>query len=80
MKISANIERAVTSSVEEEVEKMVWASTGRGTVMTFHRPQHHNTREWILATHGSDQTPCRQALEKVNGDPVKLDWECYKPR
>ena len=40
----------------------------------------HNTREWILrnAPVPIGTVPIYQALEKVNGDPVKLDWECYK--
>ncbi|MGB6286373.1 MAG: phosphomethylpyrimidine synthase ThiC, partial [Xanthobacteraceae bacterium] len=82
-KINANIgNSAVTSSVEEEVEKMVWAIRwGADTVMDLSNGRNiHNTREWILrnAPVPIGTVPIYQALEKVNGDPVKLDWECYK--
>src|SRR6202045_2930714 len=82
-KINANIgNSAVTSSVEEEVEKMVWAIRwGADTVMDLSPGRNiHNTREWILrnAPVPIGTVPIYQALEKVNGDPVKLDWECYK--
>ena len=83
VKINANIgNSAVTSSVEEEVEKMVWAIRwGADTVMDLSTGRNiHNTREWILrnAPVPIGTVPIYQALEKVNGDPVKLDWECYK--
>jgi phosphomethylpyrimidine synthase len=82
-KINANIgNSAVTSSVEEEIEKMVWAIRwGADTVMDLSTGRNiHNTREWILrnAPVPIGTVPIYQALEKVNGDPVKLDWECYK--
>ena len=82
-KINANIgNSAVTSSVEEEVEKMVWAIRwGADTVMDLSTGRNiHNTREWILRNSPVPigTVPIYQALEKVNGDPVKLDWECYK--
>jgi phosphomethylpyrimidine synthase len=82
-KINANIgNSAVTSSVEEEVEKMVWALRwGADTVMDLSTGRNiHNTREWIIrnAPCPIGTVPIYQALEKVNGDPVKLDWECYK--
>jgi len=82
-KINANIgNSAVTSSVEEEVEKMVWAIRwGADTVMDLSTGRNiHNTREWIIrnAPCPIGTVPIYQALEKVNGDPVKLDWECYK--
>ncbi len=82
-KITANIgNSAVTSSVEEEVEKMVWAIRwGADTVMDLSTGRNiHNTREWILRNSPVPigTVPIYQALEKVNGDPVKLDWECYK--
>jgi phosphomethylpyrimidine synthase len=82
-KINANIgNSAVTSSVEEEVEKMVWAIRwGADTVMDLSTGRNiHNTREWIIrnAPVPIGTVPIYQALEKVNGDPVKLDWECYK--
>jgi len=82
-KINANIgNSAVTSSVEEEVEKMVWAIRwGADTVMDLSTGRNiHNTREWIIrnAPVPIGTVPIYQALEKVNGDPVKLDWEVYK--
>jgi phosphomethylpyrimidine synthase len=82
-KINANIgNSAVTSSVEEEVEKMVWAIRwGADTVMDLSTGRNiHNTREWIIrnAPCPIGTVPIYQALEKVDGDPVKLDWECYK--
>jgi phosphomethylpyrimidine synthase len=82
-KVNANIgNSAVTSSVEEEVEKMVWAIRwGADTVMDLSTGRNiHNTREWIVrnAPVPIGTVPIYQALEKVGGDPVKLDWECYK--
>ncbi len=82
-KINANIgNSAVTSSVEEEVEKMVWATRwGADTVMDLSTGRNiHTTREWIIrnAPVPIGTVPIYQALEKVGGDPVKLDWECYK--
>jgi phosphomethylpyrimidine synthase len=82
-KINANIgNSAVTSSVEEEVEKMVWAIRwGADTVMDLSTGRNiHNTREWIIrnAPVPIGTVPIYQALEKVGGDPVKLDWEVYK--
>ena len=82
-KINANIgNSAVTSSVEEEVEKMVWAIRwGADTVMDLSTGRNiHNTREWIIRNSPVPigTVPIYQALEKVDGDPVKLDWECYK--
>ncbi|HET9902279.1 MAG TPA: phosphomethylpyrimidine synthase ThiC [Xanthobacteraceae bacterium] len=82
-KINANIgNSAVTSSVEEEVEKMVWAIRwGADTVMDLSTGRNiHNTREWIIRNSPVPigTVPIYQALEKVNGDPVKLDWEVYK--
>ena len=83
VKINANIgNSAVTSSVEEEVEKMVWAIRwGADTVMDLSTGRNiHNTREWILRNSPVPigTVPIYQALEKVDGDPVKLDWEVYK--
>jgi phosphomethylpyrimidine synthase len=83
VKINANIgNSAVTSSVEEEVDKMVWAIRwGADTVMDLSTGRNiHNTREWILRNSPVPigTVPIYQALEKVNGDPVKLDWEVYK--
>jgi phosphomethylpyrimidine synthase len=83
VKINANIgTSAVSSSVEEEIEKMVWAIRwGADTVMDLSTGRNiHNTREWILRNSPVPigTVPIYQALEKVDGDPVKLDWECYK--
>jgi phosphomethylpyrimidine synthase len=82
-KINANIgNSAVTSSVEEEVEKMVWAIRwGADTVMDLSTGRNiHTTREWIIrnAPVPIGTVPIYQALEKVDGDPVKLDWDVYK--
>src|SRR6476620_11763994 len=82
-KINANIgNSAVTSSVEEEVEKMVWAIRwGADTVMDLSTGRNiHLTREWIIrnAPVPIGTVPIYQALEKVHGDPVKLDWEVYR--
>jgi phosphomethylpyrimidine synthase len=82
-KINANIgNSAVTSSVEEEVKKMVWAIRwGADTVMDLSTGRNiHTTREWIIrnAPVPIGTVPIYQALEKVDGDPVKLDWEVYK--
>jgi phosphomethylpyrimidine synthase len=83
VKINANIgNSAVTSSVEEEVEKMVWATRwGADNVMDLSTGRNiHNTREWILRNSPVPigTVPIYQALEKVDGDPEKLDWEVYK--
>jgi phosphomethylpyrimidine synthase len=82
-KINANIgNSAVTSSVEEEVEKMVWAIRwGADTVMDLSTGRNiHTTREWIIRNSPVPigTVPIYQALEKVNGDPVKLDWDVYR--
>ncbi|WP_428527240.1 phosphomethylpyrimidine synthase ThiC [Pseudorhodoplanes sp.] len=83
VKINANIgNSAVTSSVEEEIEKMVWAIRwGADTVMDLSTGRNiHNTREWILRNSPVPigTVPIYQALEKVDGDPARLDWEVYK--
>ena len=83
VKINANIgNSAVTSSVEEEVEKMVWAIRwGGDTVMDLSTGRNiHNTREWILRNSPVPigTVPIYQALEKCDGDPVKLTWEIYR--
>ena len=83
VKINANIgNSAVTSSVEEEVEKMVWAIRwGADTVMDLSTGRNiHTTREWIIrnAPVPIGTVPIYQALEKVGGDPVKLTWELYR--
>ncbi|MEZ5787374.1 MAG: phosphomethylpyrimidine synthase ThiC [Xanthobacteraceae bacterium] len=82
-KINANIgNSAVTSSVEEEIEKMVWAIRwGADTVMDLSTGRNiHNTREWIIrnAPCPIGTVPIYQALEKVDGDPTRLDWEVFK--
>ncbi len=83
VKINANIgNSAVTSSVEEEVEKMVWAIRwGADTVMDLSTGRNiHNTREWILRNSPVPigTVPIYQALEKCGGDPVQLTWELYR--
>jgi len=83
VKINANIgNSAVTSSVEEEVEKMVWAIRwGADTVMDLSTGRNiHTTREWILRNSPVPigTVPIYQALEKCGGDPVKLTWELYR--
>ncbi|MBI1340064.1 phosphomethylpyrimidine synthase ThiC [bacterium] len=83
VKINANIgNSAVTSSVEEEIEKMVWAIRwGADTVMDLSTGRNiHNIREWIVRNSPVPigTVPIYQALEKVGGDPDKLDWEVYK--
>ena len=83
VKVNANIgNSAVTSSVEEEVEKMVWAIRwGADTVMDLSTGRNiHNTREWILRNSPVPigTVPIYQALEKCGGDPVKLTWELYR--
>ena len=82
-KINANIgNSAVTSSISDEVEKMVWATRwGADTVMDLSTGKDiHETREWILRNSPVPigTVPIYQALEKVNGDPVKLTWELYR--
>src|SRR5215218_5005927 len=83
VKINANIgNSAVTSSVEEEVDKMVWAIRwGADTVMDLSTGRNiHTTREWILRNSPVPigTVPIYQALEKCNGDPVQLTWELYR--
>src|SRR5712672_3291336 len=82
-KINANIgNSAVTSSMEEEVEKMVWAIRwGADTVMDLSTGRNiHDTREWIVRNSPVPigTVPIYQALEKVGGDPTKLSWEVYR--
>jgi phosphomethylpyrimidine synthase len=83
VKINANIgNSAVASSIEEEVEKMVWAIRwGADTVMDLSTGRDiHTTREWIIRNSPVPigTVPIYQALEKVGGDPVKLTWEVYR--
>jgi phosphomethylpyrimidine synthase len=83
VKVNANIgNSAVTSSVAEEVEKMVWAIRwGADTVMDLSTGRNiHNIRDWILrnAPVPIGTVPIYQALEKVDGDPIKLTWEIFR--
>jgi phosphomethylpyrimidine synthase len=83
VKINANIgNSAVTSGVAEEVEKLVWATRwGADTVMDLSTGRNiHNIRSWIMRNSPVPigTVPIYQALEKVDGDPVKLDWEVFK--
>jgi phosphomethylpyrimidine synthase len=83
VKVNANIgNSAVSSSIEDEVDKMVWASRwGADTIMDLSTGRRiHETREWILRNSPVPigTVPIYQALEKVNGDPAKLDWKVYR--
>ncbi len=83
VKINANIgNSAVTSTADEEVEKLVWAIRwGADTVMDLSTGRNiHNIRSWILrnAPVPIGTVPIYQALEKVDGDPARLDWEVFK--
>ncbi len=83
VKINANIgNSAVASSIEEEVEKMRWATKwGADTVMDLSTGKNiHSTREWILRNSPVPigTVPIYQALEKVNGKAEDLTWELYR--
>ncbi len=83
VKINANIgNSAVTSSVAEEVEKMVWATRwGGDTVMDLSTGRNiHNIREWIIRNSPVPigTVPIYQALEKVNGIAEDLTWEVFR--
>ena len=83
VKINANIgNSAVASSVEEEVEKMVWATRwGADNVMDLSTGRNiHNTREWIIRNSPVPigTVPIYQTLEKVNGVAEDLTWEVYR--
>lgn len=83
VKINANIgNSAVASSIEEEVEKMTWATRwGADTVMDLSTGKNiHETREWILRNSAVPigTVPIYQALEKVNGKAEELTWELYR--
>ncbi len=83
VKINANIgNSAVTSSIEEEVEKMVWAIRwGADTVMDLSTGANiHETREWIIRNSPVPigTVPIYQALEKVDGRPEALTWEVFR--
>ncbi|RWJ31919.1 phosphomethylpyrimidine synthase ThiC [Mesorhizobium sp.] len=83
VKINANIgNSAVTSSMSEEVEKMVWAIRwGADTVMDLSTGRNiHNTREWIIRNSPVPigTVPIYQALEKVGGVAEELTWEVFR--
>ncbi|MCW9004008.1 MAG: phosphomethylpyrimidine synthase ThiC [Gammaproteobacteria bacterium] len=83
VKINTNIgNSAVTSSIEEEVEKMAWSARwGGDTLMDLSTGKNiHETREWILRNSPMPigTVPIYQALEKVNGKAEDLTWEIFK--
>ncbi|EKK8572416.1 phosphomethylpyrimidine synthase ThiC [Salmonella enterica] len=83
VKVNANIgNSAVTSSIEEEVEKLVWATRwGADTVMDLSTGRYiHEPREWILRNSPVPigTVPIYQALEKVNGIAEDLTWEAFR--
>ena len=83
VKINANIgNSAVSSSIEEEVEKLIWATRwGSDTVMDLSTGEDiHETREWIIRNSSVPigTVPIYQALEKVNGVPEDLTWELFR--
>ena len=83
VKINANIgNSAVSSSIEEEVEKAVWACRwGADTIMDLSTGKNiHETREWIIRNSPVPigTVPIYQALEKVNGKAENLTWEIFK--
>lgn len=83
VKVNANIgNSAVTSSIEEEVEKLVWSTRwGADTVMDLSTGRYiHETREWIIRNSPVPigTVPIYQALEKVNGVAEDLTWDVFK--
>ena len=83
VKINANIgNSAVSSSIQEEVEKMTWATRwGADTVMDLSTGKNiHETREWIIRNSPAPigTVPIYQALEKVGGKAEELTWEIYR--
>jgi phosphomethylpyrimidine synthase len=83
VKINANIgNSAVSSSIDEEVEKLRWATLwGADTVMDLSTGKNiHETREWIIRNSPVPigTVPIYQALEKVGGVPEELTWEIYR--
>ncbi|MBA3745165.1 phosphomethylpyrimidine synthase ThiC [Sporichthya sp.] len=83
VKINANIgNSAVASSIEEEVDKMTWATRwGGDTVMDLSTGRNiHTTREWIIRNSPVPigTVPLYQALEKVDGKAAELTWEIYR--
>ena len=83
VKVNANIgNSAVSSSIEEEVEKLTWATRwGADTVMDLSTGSDiHTTREWIIRNSPVPigTVPIYQALEKVDGAPEELTWDLYR--
>jgi phosphomethylpyrimidine synthase len=83
VKINSNIgNSAISSSIEDEVEKMRWSITwGADTVMDLSTGRNiHETREWILRNSPVPigTVPIYQALEKAGGRPEELTWEMYR--
>ena len=83
VKVNANIgNSAITSSIEEEVEKLVWATRwGADTVMDLSTGKNiHETREWILRNSPVPigTVPIYQALEQVGGAPEELSWQAFR--
>ncbi|MFT7400349.1 MAG: phosphomethylpyrimidine synthase, partial [Rheinheimera aquimaris] len=82
VKVNANIgNSSVSSSIEEEVEKLVWATRwGADTIMDLSTGRRiHQTRDWILRNSPVPvgTVPIYQALEKVSGDVSKLNWQIF---
>ncbi len=83
VKVNANIgNSAVTSSIDEEVEKLTWATRwGADTIMDLSTgPEIHTTREWVIRNSPVPlgTVPIYQALEKVDGQAEELTWEIYR--
>ncbi|MBG3081944.1 phosphomethylpyrimidine synthase ThiC [Proteus mirabilis] len=83
VKVNANIgNSSVTSSIEEEVEKLIWSTRwGADTVMDLSTGRYiHETREWIIRNSPVPigTVPIYQALEKVNGIAEDLTWEMFR--
>ncbi|NVK57065.1 MAG: phosphomethylpyrimidine synthase ThiC [Alteromonadaceae bacterium] len=83
VKVNANIgNSAVTSSIEEEVEKLVWSTRwGADTIMDLSTGRNiHETREWLLRNSPVPlgTVPIYQALEKVNGVAEDLNWQVFR--
>ncbi|MGD8428906.1 MAG: phosphomethylpyrimidine synthase ThiC [Ectothiorhodospiraceae bacterium] len=83
VKVNANMgNSAVTSSIAEEVEKLVWATRwGADTIMDLSTGKHiHETREWVIRNSPVPvgTVPIYQALEKVDGEAEALTWEIYR--
>ncbi|MGC4958243.1 phosphomethylpyrimidine synthase ThiC [Actinomadura citrea] len=83
VKVNANIgNSAVASSIEDEVEKMTWATRwGADTIMDLSTGRDiHTTREWILRNSPVPvgTVPLYQAVEKVGGDPAELTYEVFR--